>query len=205
MNYYLFILILRFAFTMEQFELTIDIIFMMLILVLISIGLILSYFGLTVPVLIDIGLKALRNLPRDLFALYGLLRFQFFLFKCKHYDKSVYDLFVESAKKHPNKVALYFKDERWTYSKLHQYTIQVSNCFYDKGFHENDEVCLLMSNRPEYVGLWLGLSAIGVVSALINTNNKKDLLLNTITAINAKAVVFESQYYNGQLYDNINY
>ena len=38
------------------------------------------------------------------------------------------------------------------------------------GLSQEDRVALLMSNRPEYVAAWLGLSKAGVVTALINTN-----------------------------------
>lgn len=200
MNCHLFVLKFRFTFTMENFELTIDLVLMALILVAIAVGLVLSYFGLTVPVLIDIGIKALRNLPRDLQALYGVVRLQLRLFKYKHYDQTAYDLFEVTTKNHHDKVALYYKDERWTYGRLRQYSLQVANFFHDQGFRAEDDICLMMSNRPEFVGLCLGLCSIGVETALINTNNKSALLLHAIVAIEVKAVIFESQYYHGKFF-----
>jgi fatty-acyl-CoA synthase len=40
----------------------------------------------------------------------------------------------------------------------------------DRGLRTGDVVALLMPNRPEYVAVWLGLSSIGVVVALVNTH-----------------------------------
>ena len=128
-----------------------------------------------------------------------MIKLQFFVAKCKHYDLTVYDIFKKTCKRYPDKVAIYFKEETWTFRRLYSYTVKVRNYFSDMGLSSSDELCLLMSNRPEYVGLWLGLSSIGVASALINTNNKKDFLLNAITAVKAKHLLFESQYYQGEL------
>ena len=32
-----------------------------------------------------------------------------------------------------------------------------------------ETVCLMMPNRPEYMAIWLGLTSVGVVVSLINT------------------------------------
>ena len=39
-----------------------------------------------------------------------------------------------------------------------------------RGLKHGDRVAIMMSNRPAYVALWLGLSKIGMVCALINTS-----------------------------------
>ena len=40
----------------------------------------------------------------------------------------------------------------------------------DQGLAKGETVCLMMPNRPEYLAIWLGLTRVGVVVALINTN-----------------------------------
>jgi acyl-CoA synthetase (AMP-forming)/AMP-acid ligase II len=55
---------------------------------------------------------------------------------------------------------------------------------------KGDCVALFMENKPEYVGVWLGLSKLGVVTALINTNLKHDSLLHCINVANASIVVY---------------
>ena len=34
---------------------------------------------------------------------------------------------------------------------------------------KGEVVCLMMPNRPEYLAIWLGLTSVGVVVALMNT------------------------------------
>ena len=47
-----------------------------------------------------------------------------------------------------------------------------------------------MENRPEFVATWLGLSKLGVISALINTNLKQKALAHSISVSNAKVLVY---------------
>lgn len=57
-----------------------------------------------------------------------------------------------------------------------------------------------MGNYPEYVGIWLGLSKAGFVTALINTNLRKDVLIHSIKAAGCKAIVFGSEFKDGKKY-----
>ncbi|XP_013779255.2 long-chain fatty acid transport protein 4-like [Limulus polyphemus] len=47
-----------------------------------------------------------------------------------------------------------------------------------------------MENKPEYLAFWLGLSKIGVVTALINTNLRWKTLVHSITVVKSKAIIF---------------
>lgn len=66
-----------------------------------------------------------------------------------------------------------------------------------QGLKRGDTISLLMENRPEYPAIWLGLSKIGVITALINNNLKNDPLSYSINVANSKAVIFSSGYGNG--------
>lgn len=59
---------------------------------------------------------------------------------------------------------------------------------------KGDEVSLLMENRIEYIGIWLGLAKIGVVPAFINTNQKDKALVHAIFSVNSSALIFSSSY-----------
>lgn len=67
---------------------------------------------------------------------------------------------------------------------------RVANCFLQLGFKPGDEVCLFMDSRPEFVMMWLGLSKIGVVSALVNNNLRLQPLVHSLSSVPAKAFVF---------------
>lgn len=55
-----------------------------------------------------------------------------------------------------------------------------------------------MENRPEYVGIWIGLSKIGAVGALINTNLRNDPLVHSIQVADSKALIYGSELVNGR-------
>ena len=50
-----------------------------------------------------------------------------------------------------------------------------------------------MENRPEYVGLWLGLSKVGIVPALINTNLLGQPLIHSIQAASATGLIYGAE------------
>lgn len=56
----------------------------------------------------------------------------------------------------------------------------------------------MMENRPEYVCFWLGLSKLGVITALINTNLRKDVLVHSIKIGRCKCVVVSEDCLDGE-------
>jgi fatty-acyl-CoA synthase len=55
-----------------------------------------------------------------------------------------------------------------------------------------DVVCLLMPNCPEYVAIWMGITRVGGVVALINTSLTEDALHHSIVAAAAKRVLADT-------------
>lgn len=55
-----------------------------------------------------------------------------------------------------------------------------------------------MENRPEFICIWLGLSKIGVIIPLINSNLKQESLLHSITVANCNAVIFSESLESGK-------
>lgn len=54
----------------------------------------------------------------------------------------------------------------------------------------------MMEARAEYIGLWLGASKAGLVTAFINTNLKAKSLVHSITVVNSRAVIVSPQYFD---------
>lgn len=103
---------------------------------------------------------------------------------------TVSQVFQRTVKKHPDKVALYFEDESWTFKQLDEYSNQLAHFLLGAGFKHGDSVALFMENRPEYIGLWLGCTKVGLVPALINFNLRGKSLMHSICAVSASAVIF---------------
>ncbi len=61
------------------------------------------------------------------------------------------------------------------------------------GLVKGDTVCLLMSNRPEYMAIWLGITKIGAVVALLNTNLSGASLAHCINVVEPKHIIAEEE------------
>jgi fatty-acyl-CoA synthase len=55
-----------------------------------------------------------------------------------------------------------------------------------------DVVCLLMPNCPEYMAIWLGMTRIGVVVALVNTNLVGAALEHAINIVAPKRIIVDA-------------
>ena len=107
-------------------------------------------------------------------------------------------VFRENVRRHPDKVVFYYENQCWTFRQLELYSNQVANCFIQQGFKPGDEVALLLESRPEYVGLWLGLAKAGIIAALVNTNQRSQILIHSITVIKCKALIFGNDFSSGE-------
>ena len=86
--------------------------------------------------------------------------------------------------------------------QVDNYSNKIANYFLSLGFQKGDTVALLMENRPEYVSTWLGLSKIGVVTALINHNQKLQALIHAIQIANSKAIIHGPEFSAGNIICN---
>jgi fatty-acyl-CoA synthase len=82
-----------------------------------------------------------------------------------------YSDFLDSHfRRRANRPALIGEAGSMTWAELDAFANRIANWALSEGLSRGDVVALLMENRPEFIGIWLGLSRIGVVSALLNTN-----------------------------------
>jgi fatty-acyl-CoA synthase len=59
---------------------------------------------------------------------------------------------------------------------------------------KGETVCLIMPNRPEYMAIWLGISAVGGVAALINTNLRGMALAHCIDIVAPRHVIVDTAF-----------
>ena len=101
-------------------------------------------------------------------------------------------------RKNPQSVMLIHDNVKWTFEDVFKYSNQVANVFHNQGLVKGDEVVLNMEARPECIGIALGLSRIGAITAFINSNLKGSSLIHCINNINAKAIIFDHSTEKGQ-------
>ncbi|KAF2900859.1 hypothetical protein ILUMI_05326 [Ignelater luminosus] len=135
-----------------------------------------------------------KTYKRDirLASIYGKL--QILVWYWEHRNRTVSIIFSSIAKKNPQKVAIFFEDEVWTYDQLEDFSNKIARYFKNQGYRKGDCISLLLENRPEYLGIWLGLSKIGVVTALINTNLVSSPLVHSISVSKSKGIIFGSNH-----------
>jgi fatty-acyl-CoA synthase len=66
--------------------------------------------------------------------------------------------------------ALLSARECLTYRALAERSNSYARWAIEQGLAKGDVVCLLMPNRPEYLAVWLGITRVGGIVALLNTN-----------------------------------
>lgn len=85
--------------------------------------------------------------------------------------------------------------------QINKYSNQIACVFQKAGYVKGDAVALMVSNRPEYVGIWLGLGKLGVVTALINTNLRLQSLIHCFRIAQVKSIIYMEEYTSGK-YNN---
>src|SRR5271167_3858063 len=85
-------------------------------------------------------------------------------------DRTMSMVIEEVAARSGNAPALLSDRECLTYRELAERSNQYARWALRQGLAKGEVVCLLMTNRPEYFAVWLGITSVGVVVALLNTN-----------------------------------
>jgi len=94
----------------------------------------------------------------------------------------------------------YFKS---FFSKVDDLTNQLANYFLAEGYTHGDVIALMMDNSIEYPCVWIALSKIGCITALINSNLRAIPLLHSIRTVNAKGIITSKSFLPGK-YKNKN-
>jgi len=131
----------------------------------------------------------ITTLPRDIriVAKYVLTLAQFYYWQ--YHGGGTAAIFRSNVRRHPNKIAFRFEDQSWTFQQVEDLSNQVANFFKTQGVQRGDTVGLLMDNRPQVVFLWLGLAKLGAVTALINNNQRDNVLSHSIRAGDCKSII----------------
>ncbi|XP_037946768.1 long-chain fatty acid transport protein 4 [Teleopsis dalmanni] len=134
-----------------------------------------------------------KTWQRDVISGYRFVRMLFYMNKMERKGWTIARIFQENVKQNPTKTCFIMDERTYTYQYLGNVMNKVGSYFKTIGLQRNDCVVLLMETRVEYICIWLGLSAIGVKVALINSSLKGETLLHSIKVANAKAIIVGSE------------
>ncbi len=93
------------------------------------------------------------------------------------------------AEAHPDAPALIDPAETLTYRALADRARGYAGWALANGIGKGDVVCLFMRNCAEYMAIWLGITRIGGVVALINTQLTGDALIHAVDVVAPKHII----------------
>jgi fatty-acyl-CoA synthase len=81
-----------------------------------------------------------------------------------------------------------------SYRELAEQVNQYARWAIAQGIRDGDVVCLLMPDCPEYIAIWLGITRMGGVVALLNTNIGGEALAHAITVAQPVGIIVSGVY-----------
>ncbi|MGE0046784.1 MAG: AMP-binding protein, partial [Hyphomonadaceae bacterium] len=103
--------------------------------------------------------------------------------------RTIADDIEASIDQYPENVAFRFEGASLTYRAFEARANRYAHWARAQGLKPGDVVALFMTNRPDYVACWIGLSKAGVVAALINSNLAGAPLTHSINISNADHLI----------------
>lgn len=98
----------------------------------------------------------------------------------------------ELAERFGDREALVSALEKLTYRELNERANRYARWALAQGLKKGDVVCLLMPNRPEYLAVWVGLTRVGAVVSMLNTNLTGAALSYCIAIVEPKQIIVDA-------------
>jgi fatty-acyl-CoA synthase len=111
----------------------------------------------------------------------------------KHPERVFPVVFDELAVRFAERPALISDRETFTYRTLAERSHRYARWALGEGLVKGDPVCLLMPNRPEYMAIWLGVTRVGGIAALLNTNLVGPSLAHCINIVEPRHIVVAAE------------
>ena len=100
----------------------------------------------------------------------------------------------EIAWARPDAPALISDGETLSYGALAGRMRRYARWAITEGLAKGDVVALMAPNRPDYMACWLGLTSVGVVVALINTNLRGDALSHCVAVAEPVCLIAAAEF-----------
>ncbi|HCI78745.1 MAG TPA: hypothetical protein DHW02_03555 [Ktedonobacter sp.] len=101
------------------------------------------------------------------------------------------EMLARTSERYPEQVSLIFKDVNLTYRELDALVNSFANALLDIGIRKGQRVCLLMTNRPEYLISWFAVTRIGAVASPMNPSYKEREVAYQLSNSDAIAVIVQ--------------
>jgi fatty-acyl-CoA synthase len=139
-------------------------------------------------------MRLIERLTADVASLKGAVRaLRMTVPLAKHPTHIFPQLISELADRYGDAPALISARERLTYGGLAARANRYARWALEQGIAKGDTVCLMMSGRPEFLAVWLGITRVGGVVALINTHLMGMALAHCINVVSPKHIIVEAE------------
>jgi acyl-CoA synthetase (AMP-forming)/AMP-acid ligase II len=110
--------------------------------------------------------------------------------------RTLFDFLVEAEKKHPDKTAVIYKDEFYTFADFKRISLHLASQLKKAGIGRGDIVSVQLPNCPQFMFLQIALSIIGAIIAPVHLVARKRDLYSNLNFCESKALVFQAAYGN---------
>jgi fatty-acyl-CoA synthase len=112
----------------------------------------------------------------------------------RHPERILPTVIEQIAAQTGDQPALLSDRESLTYAELAARANQYARWGLNHGLGKGEVVGLLMTNRPEYFAIWLGITKIGGIVALLNTNLVGPSLAHCINVVDLKHLIVATEF-----------
>ncbi len=102
---------------------------------------------------------------------------------------TVADRLEERAAAHPDRVFVRYESRDLSYGALNALANRSAHAARALGLGRGSVAALLMENRPEFLATWMGLSKLGVTTALLNVQQRGRALRHALEAVQPQLLV----------------
>ena len=111
-------------------------------------------------------------------------------------ERLLLDAIEEVAASRGDAPALLSARERLSYEQLVGRANRYARWTLSENLAKGETVGLLMPNRPEYMAIWLGVTAVGGVVALLNTNLRGQALAHCVDIVAPKHLIVAAELFD---------
>jgi acyl-CoA synthetase (AMP-forming)/AMP-acid ligase II len=108
---------------------------------------------------------------------------------------NIRELIENRVKSNPNKIYLFFEDQKITYQDFDTNINMAANGFLRLGIRKGDHFAIMLPNSPEWLYAWFGLNKIGAVQTAVNIRLKGPELQYVLNHSDAKGIIISAGYY----------
>lgn len=101
------------------------------------------------------------------------------------------DILRDRASANGDRPFLRFRDQSISIAQMEERSNRAANLLREIGVRRGDKVCLMISNRPEFIELWFGLAKLGAIMIPMETSLRRDAVTYIASHSDATVLVVE--------------